>query len=209
MSATASTDGSRRTRRGSFLTIGTRITLAFVVILAVALTFAGFVSFALVRNADTANARNLVLAETENLARSTEALSHRGQSETKIFSELLPLVATVAGIKQAAIIEASPPSMLVSAEPPLDVGPGALDTRKVAHDVATSGVYQGVAFAAVPLFTVPASKPQHEIVVALFLASCGDDVGERLVLPLGGGHLARRRRGRRGDHHPPGESTRR
>jgi two-component system, OmpR family, sensor kinase len=158
-------------RRGSFLTIGTRITLAFVVIMAVALTLAGVVSFALVSNADTDNARNLVLSESENLARSTEALSHKGQSETKIFTELLPLVAQVAGIKEAAIVEVSPPASLVSAVPPLDIGKGVFGTRTLASDHPTSGVYQGIAYAAVPLFKVPpASKTQREVVVALYLA---------------------------------------
>jgi signal transduction histidine kinase len=151
--------------------IGTRITLAFLVILAVALTLAGFVSFALVRNADTRNARNLVLAETEHLARSTEALSHHGQSETTIFRELLPLVAEVAGIKEAAILEASPPAHLISAQPPLDIGTSALDAHRLARDHPTSGVTRGIAFAAVPLFTVPpASAKQRQLVVALYIS---------------------------------------
>ena len=157
-------------RRGAFLSIGTRITLSFVIILAVALTFAGIISFALVQNANTENARDLVLAQTENLARSTEALSHRGESETKIFTELLPFVATVAGIKQAAIIEASPPALLVSVDQPLDIGSHALDVATLARGRTTSGVSQGIAYAAVPLFTLPASATQKKLVVALYLA---------------------------------------
>jgi signal transduction histidine kinase len=169
VSATAATEAHRPARRGAFVTIGTRITVAFVVILAVALTLAAAVSFALVRNADTLSARNLVLAQTENLARSTEALSHRGQSETKIFEDLLPLVASVAGIKEAAIVEASPPAHLVS-DQPLDIGLHTLDARTLARSAATAGVSRGIAYAAVPLFTLPASGTQKKVVVALYLA---------------------------------------
>lgn len=158
-------------RRGPFVGIGARITLSFVVILAVALTLAGVVSFALVRNADIRNTRNLILAQAEHLARGTEALSHRGQSETKLLYDLVPLVASVAGIKEVAIVEASPPASLISAEPRLDIGKHVLDARMLARDHATSGVTRGIAFAAVPLFSVPpASRNEHELVVALYLS---------------------------------------
>jgi signal transduction histidine kinase len=158
-------------RRRLRLTIGSRITLAFVIILAVALTGAGYVSFILVRNADATNARNLVLNQTEALARSAQDLSSAGQSESHLFKEVLPLVASIAGIKRASILEASPPAKLISAAPPLDIGRHVLNARILATDHATSGVNHGIAYAAVPLFTVPPATPHEErIVVALYLS---------------------------------------
>ncbi|MGA8296166.1 MAG: HAMP domain-containing sensor histidine kinase [Acidimicrobiales bacterium] len=132
---------------------------------------AGFVSFALVRNADAENARDLVLAQTQHLASSAQALSNAGQSESRIFEELLPLVASVAGIKEASIVEVTLPGRVISDQPALDVGTRVLDARTLAQDRATSGVKNGIAFAAVPLFSVPATSPKnHRLVVALYLA---------------------------------------
>ncbi|HLX77823.1 MAG TPA: hypothetical protein VKR27_02985, partial [Acidimicrobiales bacterium] len=87
--------------------MGTRIMLAFVAVLAVALTLAGAVSFSLVRNAAADTSRKLVLQQDEALARTATNLARSTHNKSQVFSELLPLVSSVPGIKEASIVEVS------------------------------------------------------------------------------------------------------
>jgi len=131
--------------------MGARVTLAFVAVLAVALTLAGAVSLYLVRSAAADNTRRLVLAQTIDLARREQALYRTNKDASQIIAAVVPLVASIAGITQAAIVTTSAGGAFVDAVPKLDFSPRALDCRELSDGHATSGIDQGLAFAAVPL----------------------------------------------------------
>jgi two-component system sensor histidine kinase BaeS len=128
-----------------------RITLAFVTVLAVALTLAGAVSLLLVRHAASDNTRRLVLQQTVDLARREQTLFKTEKNASQIVTEVLPLISSVAGIRQASIVTTSAQGVFVDAVPKLDFSARAIDTRALAAGHATSGLAGNLAFAAVPL----------------------------------------------------------
>jgi two-component system sensor histidine kinase BaeS len=133
--------------------MGARITLAFVAVLALALTLAGGVSLYLVRHAAADDTRRLVLQQTYDLAHREQAIYRNDKDASRIIAAALPLVASVAGIKQAAIVTTSAKGTFVSAVPKLDFSPRSLDCRALSEGLATSGIDRGLAFAAVPLIS--------------------------------------------------------
>ncbi len=133
--------------------MGARITLAFVTVLAVALTLAGGVSLYLVRNAAADNTRRLVLQQTTDLAHHEQALARTTRNSPQIIAEVLSLLSSVAGIRQASIVTTSARGTFVGAVPKLDFSARALDTKDLAAGRATSGIDHDLAFAAVPLLS--------------------------------------------------------
>ncbi len=133
--------------------MGVRITLAFVAVLALALTLAGGVSLYLVRHAAADDTRRLVLQQTYDLAHREQAIYRNDKDASRIIAAALPLVASVAGIKQAAIVTTSAKGTFVSAVPKLDFSARSLDCRALSEGRATSGIDRGLAFAAVPLIS--------------------------------------------------------
>ncbi|HLX77891.1 MAG TPA: ATP-binding protein, partial [Acidimicrobiales bacterium] len=129
------------------------------------------VSFSLVRNAAADTSRKLVLQQDEALARTATNLARSTHNKSQVFSELLPLVSSVPGIKEASIVEVSRDGAFVSAVPKLDVSRHAVALATLGKDRETSGVDQKTAFALVPLFTVPKGAPDgKELIVALFMS---------------------------------------
>jgi len=143
----------RRSGRARHWPMRARITLAFVAVLAVALTLAGGVSLYLVRHAAADNTRRLVLAQTINLARREQTLYKTDTNASQIISALVPLLSSVAGIKQAAIVTTSAKGAFVNAVPRLDFSARAIDAKALTAGHATSGISRGLAFAAVPLIS--------------------------------------------------------
>lgn len=144
--------------------------LAFVAVLVVALALAGVVSFSLVRNAAADTSRKLVLQQDEALARSAASLITTHNS-SQVFAELLPLVSSVAGIKEASIVQVSSNGTFISEVPKLDVARRSVSADALASDHETSGVDRQIAYAVVPLFSVAKGAPDgRKLVVALFLS---------------------------------------
>ena len=143
----------RRSGRARHWPMGARITLAFVAVLAVALTLAGGVSLYLVRHAAADNTRRLVLAQTINLARREQTLYKTDTNASQIISALVPLLSSIAGIKQAAIVTTSAKGAFVNAVPRLDFSARAIDAKALTAGHATSGISLDIAFAAVPLIS--------------------------------------------------------
>jgi two-component system sensor histidine kinase BaeS len=131
--------------------MGTRITLAFVVVLAIALTLAGAVSLALVRHAAADNTRRLVLSQTIDLAQREQTLFKTTKNAPQIIAEVLPLISSIAGIRQASIVTTSAQGTFVDAVPRLDFSARAINAKDLAAGRATSGLAGNLAFAAVPL----------------------------------------------------------
>ncbi len=133
--------------------MGVRVSLAFVAVLAVALTCAGGVSLYLVRQAAADNTRRLVLQQTVDLAHREQALNKTNRNASQIIAEVLPLISSVAGIKQASIVETSAKGAFIHAVPRLDFSPRAINAKALSAGDATSGINSHLAFAAVPLFS--------------------------------------------------------
>jgi two-component system sensor histidine kinase BaeS len=130
-----------------------RVSLAFVAVLAVALACAGAVSLYLVRQAAANNTRRLVLQQTVDLAHREQTLNKTNKDASQIIADVLPLLSSIAGIKQASIVETSAKGAFIDAVPKLDFSPSAIDARELTAGKVTSGIDRPLAFAAVPLFS--------------------------------------------------------
>lgn len=139
----------------------TRITLAFVATLALALFLASLASILLVRHASSANAQTRILNEAKAIQANPHLATVPG---------VLPLVHRVAGIKRESIIVINSAGK-ISTKTPLDLPPSVLGPMRLLRGKSVSGAHNHLAFAAVPLFSTSATKGLPAETVALVLES--------------------------------------
>ena len=121
----------------------TRITLAFVALLAIALVLAGGVSLLLVRHAASNNAKSTLLVQAHALAANPKAVELKG---------VLPLLTDVGGITADGILTVSGNHKILGSAPP-GVPLSSIDGASLQHGQSVSTSRSHVAFAAVPLFS--------------------------------------------------------
>ena len=136
-----------------------RITLAFVGLLALALAFAGAVSLLLVRHAQNDNAERTVLQQAEAFVMAvnnpTTGPLLTNQQFLKVFLEVqqqvlgLRAIGEVNVLSGAKAVEPAPPGI------PADL----VDAAALVAGHGTSGSYNHIAFAAVPLVRLPGKSP--------------------------------------------------
>jgi len=147
-----------------------RITIAMVIILVVALTLAGAISFILVRNADKQNAIAVTLAQTEALVSASKASPflkslESNPSDIGDLREVISLVGEVAGLQSAGTLVISKNHL--EGKPPPGLSVADLNISALANNTPVDGSVGNLSFAAAPLITLPADLGGVTVVILL------------------------------------------
>jgi len=136
-----------------------RITVAFVGLLAVALLLAGAASLLLVRHAQSENAQRAVLSEAEAFvgAVNNPKIGPLITKDQAVLDAVLEIQREVLGLRTYAVLTVSPGAKTVGGAT-ADVPASRIDAAALAAGRSTSGSYNHVAFAAVPLFAVGSGR---------------------------------------------------
>ncbi len=121
----------------------TRITLAFIAVLALSLVIAGGVSLALLRHASNNSAKRTLLSQARALAANPKTVQLKG---------VLPLLTKVGGIEHDGIFTVTGPNQILGSLPNA-IPQSALGGAALAKGREVSGSHGSTVFAEVPLFS--------------------------------------------------------
>jgi signal transduction histidine kinase len=143
-----------------------RITIAFVVLLAVGLLFAGGVSLLLVRHAQSEDTQQTVLTEAKALVAAVNSPAGKLITNEAVFG----VITRVTNLNQEGIVTVAANGSVLHTTSP-DVPASAVNGELLAKGHPTSGSYHNIAFAAVKLFSSPATAGKGDTTVALLFES--------------------------------------
>ena len=148
----------------------TRITVAMVLILVVALLLAGTISFTLVRNADKQNAVQTTLAQAEALVSASKASPFLKSLESNPkdlpdLREVIDLVGQVAGLQSAGTLVITKGHL--EGAPPSGISASDLNLAALTKGTPVDGSVGNLSFAAAPLISLPETLGGVTIAIVL------------------------------------------